>query len=153
MRTRKLNLITAVMAISLIVGGCGGGGTGGGGDAEAALRARFIHRANAICERANRAQFAAMGKAGTSSDPSLLVGAERAVLLPPIQSEAEEIAELRAPPGDEREVTAIVRGIEGAVAKAEEDPVNDLEQPFLAVDKQAAKYGLFHCVGLIIGKG
>lgn len=152
MRARKLNLIAVVMAISLIAGGCGGG-SDSGGDAEAALRAQFIHRANAICESANRAQFAAMGKAGTSSDPSLLVGAERAVLLPPIQREAEEIAELRAPPGDEREVTAIVKRIEGAVAKAEEDPVNDLEQPFLAVDKRAAKYGLVRCVGLIIGRG
>lgn len=144
MISRRLKVV-AVLAlfsvVSLIGVGCGGG-------SGSLSKAEFIEQADAACEKADKAQLAAIPQVPISGSRDSQANEEKVVLmaaLPPVQKEAEEIAELGAPAGDEQEIAAIVKGIEDGVAKAEEDPINGLESAFSAVDKRAAKYGFKAC--------
>ena len=116
-------------------------------------KAEFIKQGDAICEKTDQAQEAALKvylkkhPKATSSEE----GEAQMVLiagLPAIQVEAEELAALGAPEGDEEEVQAIVEGIEEAASKGEENPISlvkGTKNPFLAVDGLAAKYGFKVC--------
>jgi hypothetical protein len=144
-----LGLITALVFASFAIG-CGNSGDS---STAALTKAEFIKRGDAICEKTDEAQKAGL-KAYTEKHPksqTTPTGVKDAVVaagLPPIQSEAEELAELGAPNGDEAEVEAIIKGIEDALARAEKDPGSLLKtegNPFVGVDKLADEYGFKAC--------
>lgn len=149
MRTDIFKLLVpmaaAVVAL-LLIAGCGGG------DSTTALtKAQFIKQADAICEKTDKDAVAAMGQAAKEEKTAAGKSGEEqisaAVLLAGlgvVQQEAEELAELGVPSGDEAEIEAIVDGIEAAAAKAEKDP-RHLEAAFAEVNKLAAKYGFKAC--------
>lgn len=146
LKSSKISLAAA--ALALFVAGCGGG------DSTSSLtKAQFIKRADAICTKANNDQLVAVQKAAKSTPKSEQnqAGKEKIIVtagLPPIAKEAEELAELGIPDGDEKEVEAIIAGIEFALKKGEENPVLVLEgaaSPFIPVNKLAAAYGLESC--------
>jgi hypothetical protein len=136
----------AVAALATIALGCGGGS----GATAALTKAEFIARADAICEKADERQAAALlafekkhPKSGSSKSWQ-----EKIVLaaaLPPVRSEAEELASLPAPSGDEERVKAIVVGMDEAAGEAGSEPSALLNEasagPFTAVVKLAREYG------------
>jgi hypothetical protein len=153
-----------VLMVSVVVmAGCGGssdsGTTSAGGSAATVAanpdltKAELIKQGDVICEKTDKAQEAALKvylkkhPKATSSEK----GEAQMVLvagIPAIQVEAEELAELGAPSGEEEQVQAIVKGIEEATEKGRESPVslvNGTKNPFLAVDALAAKYGFKVC--------
>ncbi len=155
--------IAAALLTALIVAGCGssddstsssdGGSTPTITTNSDLTKAEFIKQGDAVCEKTDKAQEAALKvylqkhpKATSSED-----GEGKMVLvagLPPIQVEAEELAELGAPSGDEEKVQAIVEGIEEAAEKGKENPISlvkGTKNPFIAVDKLAAEYGFKVC--------
>lgn len=139
-------LIVALMTAAIV-------GCGGGEETAALTKPQFIQRADAICEKADKAQQNGIMKADQKTALDKMDKAEQQELvvrvgLPPVQNEAEEIAALNAPGGDEEQIDAIVSGIEAAVKMAEEDPgsiTGASPSPFLAVNKLATRYGLKVC--------
>lgn len=136
-------LVGCVVGLAVVWSGCGG-------SSDAALtKQEFIEQADAICAKADKEQTSALELLGKSltGNPSSAKNQERIVKggLVPVQQEAEEIAELSPPKGDEAEVAAIVEGIEEAVKKTEADPSHANEATFAPVGKLAAKYGFKAC--------
>lgn len=164
MRPAKANnhpaaILAALAVLLAFAAGCGGGDgdtsgkTSGEKTAAPALtKDDFVKQANAICRKTDETQTSELGtyvKEHPKAEDSK-AGQEKmvsAVGLPPVQKEAEELAELGAPKGDEAQVEAIVSGIEAALVKAEADPAAVLESntPFDAAGKLATKYGLKDC--------
>jgi hypothetical protein len=138
------------MAVS--VAGCGGGSSG---ESEASGQAReaFIKRADAICTKTDGRQKTAQ-KAFLKRYPEATgtkLWEEKLVLtaaLPPVKVEAEELAGLPAPIGDEQKVEAIIVGLEEAVKKGEAEPAVMITKgagPFAGLEKLAREYGFKAC--------
>jgi hypothetical protein len=74
--------------------------------------------------------------------------AVRAVLLPPIGTEIDQIARLKLQDGSKRDLKAIVAGWEAALKAVERKPVLIMgfgEGPFTRPDKLAATFGFKDC--------
>jgi hypothetical protein len=163
--------IAAVASLALIAG-CGGASgteTTGGSTAKATTldakptsnknptsisKAELIKKGDAICQLTDQLQVTTLQKYEIENpkvDQSSKAVQERLVVaigLPRIEGEAAKLAALDVPEGDEQEVEAIVKGIEAAVVKAEEEPAGVLkggDNPFDEVDKLAADYGFKVC--------
>jgi hypothetical protein len=115
-------------------------------------KAELIKRGDAICAQTDREQRASLAKhtkenAGTPSDAE----EEKLILssgLPPIKAEAEALAELSPPAGDEKEMEKLVSAIEVALKKAEADPgglIGATRDPFAPAGKVASRYGFKVC--------
>lgn len=116
-------------------------------------KAKFIREADVICATMDKEQTAAV-KAFLETHPeekmskSVEDAFTRTVGLRPVLAEAEELAALTPPSGDEDEVSAIIEGIKNAVAEAEKDPSSISKKaygPFAAVDKMSRDYGFKVC--------
>jgi hypothetical protein len=138
-----------VLAAALFMAGCGGGDD----KASTLTKAEFLKQGDAICKKADKAQeteFAVYAKAH-SKNLETKTGREKLILvagLRPVLAEAEELAALGVPSGDEKEVEAIVTGIKEAVKKAEKNPqsVEALSKnPFEEVDELSREYGFKIC--------
>jgi hypothetical protein len=140
----------AAMAFSLA--GCGGGGDKQSG-APSVGKEAFIKRADAICMKTDGQQKAAQ-KAFLKKYPeasATKLWEEKLVLaaaLPPVKAEAEELANLAPPSGDEQRIEAIVTGLEEAVEKGEAEPgvlVTKGAGPFASLERLAREYGFKAC--------
>jgi hypothetical protein len=152
----------AVCVIALVVSGCGGGSGSSSTSpavttpvttASGMTQAEYVKRGDAICDKSDKAQNASL-KAMAKKDPkaeSTAAGRVKLVVtagLPPIKIEAQELAALGAPSGDEAEVQAIVDGLNEAIEKSEQNPasvLNSSANPFTQVDKLAQEYGFKIC--------
>jgi hypothetical protein len=68
--------------------------------------------------------------------------------LPPVKAEARELGDLPAPSRDEREIEAIITGLEEAVKKGESEPAVMITKgpgPFAKLEKLAREYGFKAC--------
>lgn len=130
--------------------------TGCGGDtdeAEAPTKAAFIKRADAICSGADKKQEIGLQNytkqnPNSNLDQDQVVKVVMRVGMPPLEEEAEELAELTPPAGDEDKIDTMVRGIEEAVDKAKANPqsmANPAASPFRVIDEQAKAYGFKAC--------
>jgi hypothetical protein len=145
--------LLCLMIIALLALGATGCSAGESATA-APTRAEFMKRAEAICERTDEAQKAAIEdfrKKFPKADSSIS-WEERLIVtagLPPIQTEAEELGDLPVPSGDEEEMKAIVESMEEAVDEARKSPSSMLEKdsvgPFTEVFKLAKEYGFKAC--------
>lgn len=159
-------ILVAALAVIGGVAGCGGSGSSGsaasgssasasdGGSADSApSKAQFIKEADEICEKADQGEataFKAFVKANSNQEPNvkqqeILI---KTAALPLIQEEAEKIGDLQPPSGDEDKITVIVKGIETAVSKSEEDVSNLIANapgPFAGVSNLAREYGFKAC--------
>lgn len=129
-------------------------GCGSSGDSPPLTKAEFIKQGDAICEKTDKKQTASLKSYSKQHPPksnTSKAAQEKLITtvgLPPIQTEAEELAALSAPSGDEEEIDAIVEGIEKAVEKGEDDPSSLLTAsggPFEPVNKLAGNYGFKAC--------
>jgi hypothetical protein len=148
--------LLAFAATVALLAGCGGGS---GDDStssgtEAMTKAAFIKRADAICAKTDKTQEAALEDffdQRPNAKPTQALNEKVVVVvgLPAVQTEAEEIAALPVPEGDEDEIQAIVDGVEEAVEKGEADPSSLVGKgtsgPFEAVGKLAGEYGFKAC--------
>jgi hypothetical protein len=155
--------LVAVAAMIVVCAGCGGGDNGGSTTAATATasptKAAFIKKADALCAKGNTRinleieKFAAESKSGTAGSARAQEEAMLSqVLAPGIGRQADEIASLSAPKGDEEEIEAIVGAIEAGAAKGEKDPssITVLESKpgaFSEASKLARAYGLQVCGG------
>jgi len=139
-------------ALGFLPAGCGGG-SAGQADASGPARETFVKRADAICaktdERQEAAQAAFLKRFPKATGTRLWE--EKLVLeaaLPPVKVEAEELGKLPVPSGDEKEIEAIVTGLEDAVRKGEAEPgalITKGAGPFASLEKLAREYGFKAC--------
>lgn len=167
MYKRKLVLaLFAVLALAVVAAGCGGGGSSssstsstsdnGSTDSSggAPTKAVFIKEADAICgedetelvkevEAFAKEKGVEIGKEEPSKD--LQAELFREVILPNIGRQAEGIAALTPPEGEEETVEDLTDTLSEEVAEAEEEsgvPANDT---LAGATKKAKAYGLKVC--------
>jgi hypothetical protein len=161
-------LISSLLAVAaaLIAIGCGG---------EATLsKAEFIKRADAICGKVDEAQVGEYGAyvrthpavakklnelTVSEKQPEGIAARQqlyRAIIIPSILQEAEDIEALGAPDGDEETIEEFLAGVRKGVKEAEQDPSKldeDLpngagknpEYSFWDVNRLAHEYGFKQC--------
>ena len=139
-----LVLVGAMLALSLIMGGCGSSDS----DGEAARRkAEFVLDANAICATAGDVDpRRALGRHPSPTEFARFV---RRVIVPTIQGEVDRIRALTPPEGDEEEISAILDSAQAAIDEVEAHPgaVNARPNPFRESTRLAHSYGLDACGG------
>jgi hypothetical protein len=162
-------LLAGVLAITLILVGCGGRGsdsttsssdstTSGGDSSTASLsKADFIKRADAICEAGGKrtqseyAAYAEEKKLSAKKEPTPVQYAEVSdeIQIPAFKRQAEELRALGAPAGEEDKIDAMIDALDAGIEKVEEaDPKKALESTssmFGEADKLAVAYGLKVC--------
>ena len=157
---RKCSIALALVAL-LAIAGCGGGGSSSSSEStesessgSAPTKAAFIKEADAICGKAD----AVMTEEITSFAKEKGIPIEKeepsedqeveifdAVVLPNVGRQAEEIAALTPPEGDEATVEDITDTLATEVVEAEEaDGVPD-ESTLEEASKKAKAYGLKTC--------
>jgi hypothetical protein len=161
MRNKSGVALSVLLVVAVSGAGCGGSGDSSSGSGETAsvttnsdlTKAALIKRGDEICEKTDKVQEEEL-KAYLKKNPKAesTPDAQKKMVLaagiPPIQTEVKELAALGSPEGEEARVTAIVRGVEGAIEKGEEEPealVTGSKNPFAAVDKLAGEYGFKAC--------
>jgi hypothetical protein len=139
--------LVGVLALAAIASGCGSGGD------ERLTKAEFIEQADAICKQANnriRKEYEAfvkenVGQNGVSRAQGTEVGEN--ILLPNVQSQAEEVRELEPPEVDEDQIAAMLDAFEAGVRKGREEPKSlfSADYPLDEANAMAHKYGLKVC--------
>lgn len=156
----KLRFIFPTVAVIVLISGCGGSSSGSGSsdsgkdEASAPTKAEFLRSAEAICVQTDKVQDSELEdfrnkypEADSSAEWN-----EKAVAaagLPPVLDEAERLDGLTPPSGDEKEIEAIVVGLEEAVQEGMADPGTMLKKdsagPFTGVVGLARGYGFKAC--------
>lgn len=158
----------AVLASALIVSGCGGSDSSASGDSSSEdsttsgsagplTKAVFVKQANTICKEGSdkihaeeKPFFKQHGiKSKTSATKKQSEEFISDVVAPAVEEQAEGVAAIGAPKGDEKEVAAIVEGIEKVAKAAGEAPASILIEtpkgPLAEVNKAAKAYGVEEC--------
>lgn len=157
---RPSGAVPLVLVIALIAAGCGGGE---GNEPDQISRAAFIEKGSAIClatKRKIRADFEAyrkseqgreIGKAERADELTPVEAASRVgrdVIVPVMHQELEEFRALGIPPGDDDQVTVLLRAFEEGIEAAEGHPERvamDGTEAFGRSGKAATDYGLEYC--------
>jgi hypothetical protein len=148
--------VLALMALAAIVAGCGDSDDSGDGTTEATealTKAEFIKQGDAICEEANEQneteaeEFAEdNGFTLEKATDEQLEDAITEVLVPSLNQQAEDIAALGAPEGDEDRVEEIVVSLESGADEIEEKPSLAFEgEPLKESRRLAGDYGFKVC--------
>ncbi|MGV1048670.1 MAG: hypothetical protein ACOYD4_09140 [Solirubrobacterales bacterium] len=132
------------MALASIAAGCGSDSS----TAAALKKPAFVQQANAICLEATdqrkqaSKELVESGEEGGSDEAA--EGTE--ALLSPVREMTEELGELGAPKGDEKQVEDITAAFEAGIAKLEEEPTGPKSaSAFAKANELAAAYGLTDC--------
>jgi hypothetical protein len=153
LRTHSIALLAGMLAVSLIVAGCGGGSDESNTGATIS-KAAFIKKADAVCSGGNKRMEIAFAhfleakknvKHPSNADYEELVGK---VLIPNVSREIKEIRALGAPSGDEDRVNGFLEALEEGIEVAERDPkvvVSSSEAVFGIPSRLAKEYGLGVC--------
>ena len=142
MNIRVANILLLALVVALGVASCGGSD-----DEPALTKAQFIKQAEAICQKADKAQYRGLALADEDKGVPKGETPEEAIVtaaLDPVQKQAEEIAELEPPEGDEEQIEAIVKGMEAGVRQGKEEGESAFtggRDPFAEVDKLSGEYG------------
>jgi hypothetical protein len=172
---RLITMLAGVLAIAIVAAGCGSSGgdtsssgsSGSSGSSDssssdttattttAALsKTEFIKQGDAICTKGSESieteanEFAKENNVNTKK-PTKAQKEEVivAVVAPDLRKQAEEIAELGTPSGEEAEVEAIVAAVEGAADELEETPslLFASKSPLSKASELSSKYGFKVC--------
>jgi hypothetical protein len=157
------------MAAVLLVAGCGGSDddSSASGSAETSesteitvesgslSKAQFIEKADAICEKGRQKFERLLGKFISSVEANESSSGQKAqakalvnsVFAPIYEEQIDEISSLGAPSGDENEVEAVLKAIQGDIDKGKEDPLKYVrsENIFAGSIKPARAYGFTYC--------
>lgn len=163
-------ILGSIVAVAILVAGCGGGGgdtSGGttagsagattnvksGGSSEPLSKKEFIKQGDKICTKVPEAYAKELRvleekniakKKGEPSPAEINLNAA----VPPIYVAVEELEELTPPAGDEAEAKAMIGALETAAKGIEEKPTSPLtgpESPYDEFQKLTKKYGFKTC--------
>lgn len=153
MGIRIIALLAGALAIAIVATGCGGGDDSGA--SSSLTKAEFIKQADAICKKGGESVNEEVEDFAEENDfePNKATKEQQAELLTEvvaanIQSQAEEIDALGAPPGDEAQIEAMLAAVEEGVEKMESEPTLFLSKPTNPLAKGselAEEYGLEVC--------
>jgi hypothetical protein len=125
---RLATVLVALLFLAALAASCGSSSSGS--ESPSLTKAEFIKQGDAICERGQK-EFAGEVEAFTKEkkwNPSItLTSAQqeeviRAVFVPSLQAQADELEKLGVPSGEEGQANAIVEELQSALAEAEDDP-------------------------------
>jgi hypothetical protein len=160
---RKLVLmLIAALALVALVAGCGGGGSSSGSSTdststdaggEAPTKAVFIKEADKVCGAAEKElvaevkEFAKEKGIPLKKEPSEAQQGElfRLVILPNIGRQAEEIAALTPPEGDEGTIEELTDTLSSEVEEAEGESGAPADDTLKEASKEAKAYGFKVC--------
>jgi hypothetical protein len=152
LRTHGIALLVGVLALPLLVAGCGGDDDSSSGPTIS--KAVFIKKADAVCAGGNKrlevsfAHFLEKNKNikhPSKADFEELVGE---AVVPNLRREIKEIRALGAPDGDEDKVDGILTALEEGLETAESNPqlaAKSSEAVFGISSRLAKEYGLKVC--------
>ena len=158
MSRRPTLLLAAVMALAVIVAGCGSSDDGTDTvDVDVTItKDQLIAQGDRICKQGNTEieegfeRYFEENNISENREPSDEQGVEivETVLVPNLKTQAELIRGLGAPEGDEEQVEELLDSLDEAIATAEDDPealFNEDTDPFGDVNEQAQEYGFSEC--------
>jgi hypothetical protein len=139
-----LVLVGAMLALSLIMGGCGSSESD---DEATPSKGEFILAANSICTTG--VDLEPRRALGRHPSPTEFARFVRGVVLPTIQDEVDGIRALIPPEGDEEQISAILDSAQAAIDQIEAHPtaLNAKPNPFRESTRLAHSYGLEACGG------
>jgi hypothetical protein len=145
--------MAAVLLAALVLSLCGCGGDGNSATAGAApSKAEFTKDAVAICEQTQQAVQERLKDHVREHPGSLNIQPEIArdklvmvLIRPLVEKQAEELAGLPAPSGDEERVAALVAATEASIEHAEADPEATILGTYREANKLATELGLEEC--------
>jgi ABC-type Fe3+-citrate transport system substrate-binding protein len=153
-----VGLLAGLMAIALVVAGCGSSSNDDSSSSTTASlsKAEFVKEANAICTKGGKsinAEFEEFSKENNLSQtkaPPKQVQEEAVeqILIPSIRRQVDEVKALGTPEGDEGELQEAIAAQEEVIEEGEEDPVTLLEGESAKqkeANKMARDYGLTVC--------
>lgn len=127
-------------------------GCGGKNQSDAAAKAEFVKKADALCKEAEKALQVGIQEELAGHEPRNAAAAKQAeaqigkkVLIPAKRREAGELQALGSPSGDEDRVAAIVQATREGLRKAEAHPeraVKDGTEAFGKANRLKQEYGL-----------
>ena len=156
----RLSLPLAVLALGLLIAGCGSGNGGSDNDqvtirSSSLSKKEFIEKADAICRaRVSEAHegfeaFVERKKVATASPAEQAVLANEAVdtiIRPPLEKQISEIRDIGAPVGDEDQIAAILTAIQKALDEGQTNPTGVIGgSSFARPSAMARKYGFAVC--------
>jgi hypothetical protein len=154
--SKRLIVMLATATIASIAAGCGGDTTDDNARGGASLtKAEFIEQGDAICKEGNEQiadgveDFAKEKDFGTGN-PSKAEQEEviLAVVVPSLKTQANELGDLGAPDGEEREVAAIVDALKAGIEELEDDPASLSKSgggPLSEANELAGELGFKEC--------
>ena len=157
MDKRIIGLLTAVMAVALIVAGCGSGDDSTDESTASLTKAEFLKQGNAICAAGNKEintefeKFFKENEFSKKKQPTQaqLEEAAEEIAIPSIRKQIDGVRALGAPSGEEEQVNEIVDTAEEALEEGEEDPAALVSEEngnlFAKANKLANAYGLTAC--------
>ncbi len=146
--TRTALLPALLLSLSLVAAGCGGDDDGGGGgDAEPLSKADFTTQANKICADGNAELETDAEELGDEPTQEQIEQFAADTLVPNLQGQHDDLADLGAPEGDEDEVEAILDSLQEGIDAVEADPslITSSDDPLAEASELAGEYGLTDC--------
>lgn len=139
MKSKLIMASAAAAAIAIVATGCGG-------DTKPLSKSAFLKQGNQICVERTKEREAAVtefAKENPEAGPEEMVDE---AALPPVKDMTDELNGLGVPKGDEKQVEAVITGLEEGIEEVEEDPKEALgSYPFEKANEAAAAYGLTEC--------
>lgn len=139
-----------LLSLTLAMAGCGGdteGDNEGDAQPEAISKADFTAQAEEICADGNAEISAGADALGEDPAQEQIEQFAADVIVPNLQAQHDDLAELGAPEGDEAEVESILDSLQEGIDAVEADPslITSSDDPFAEASDLAAEYGLAAC--------
>jgi hypothetical protein len=150
----SLAVLAALVALAAIVAGCGGSDDSETTETtETLTKVEFIKQGDRICKEANEQSETEAEEFAEENDFTLekaskeqIEEAVAEVLAPSLNQQAEDIAALGAPEGDEEQIDEIIVSLEDAAGEIEDDPSSIFDGEVLKEpSKLAEDYGFKVC--------
>jgi hypothetical protein len=153
---RLIALLASVMAIAIVAAGCGSSSDDSTDTVVVLTKTEFIKQGDTICANGSKQieteadEFAKDNKVDTSN-PTKAEQEEviKTVVAPALQAQADELAALGAPDGEEDKTAAIITALEEGADELEADPASLLESdgagPLDKANELANEFGFKKC--------
>ena len=158
MSKRLILLLASVLAMAIVVAGCGSSDDDSGTTdvSVTVTKEQLIKQGDTICKQGNEEiedgfeRFMKENDIPENQEPSDEQGVEivETVLVPNLKTQSELIRGIGIPEGDEEQVEAMLDSLDGAIETAEEDPEALFEEdtdPFADANEKAQEYGFTQC--------
>ena len=145
---KRIGLLVIIVAVALGAAGCGGDDEESTTTAETLTKEEFITQADQICADGDAEINEAGAELGQDPSEEDLSAFIEETVLPNLQDQREQIAELGVPEGDQGETEELLTELDSALEEATTDPSALFSQagdPFAEVNQLAKEYGLSEC--------